>query len=48
VRSEAALPDLPFHASWIDHPASRAASEIAAIAARVAQQHDGARGKSRR
>ena len=43
VRSEAKLPDLAFHASWIDHPASRAASEIAAIAARVAEEHGGAR-----
>lgn len=41
VRSEAQLPDLEFHASWIDHPASRAAREIAAIAARVAQEHGG-------
>lgn len=46
VRCEAALPDLTFHASWIDQPAARTAAEVAAIAARVARESgDGRKAK---
>ncbi len=45
VRCEAHLPDLDFHASWMDQPTSRTIAEVAAIAARIAGESDSARGK---
>ncbi|MFV0281083.1 MAG: LysR family transcriptional regulator, partial [Rhodoblastus sp.] len=40
LHCEAKLPDLTFHASWIDHPETRITAEVAAIAARIAADHD--------